>query len=179
MARTLSSLSMLPKVKEYKIETFLKNLGTANPLINSGHAVLVVYKIRKYGKNDKERLDVIWNKGQVVKGYNEKCYRKDACGAWMIREKYGDRTSPFGWEIDHIYPKSKLSESISDVSLIDDVKNLRPLNWKNNESKGNDYPSYQAKITSDGNKNVEGVYEYTVNEETQKIIEQLFKSKLC
>ena len=63
-------------------------------------------------KNDKERLDVIWNKGQVVKGYNEKCYRKDACGAWMIREKYGDRTSPFGWEIDHIYPKSKLSESI-------------------------------------------------------------------
>ena len=33
-------------------------------------------------KNDKERLDVIWNKGQVVKGYNEKCYRKDACGAW-------------------------------------------------------------------------------------------------
>ena len=22
-------------------------------------------------KNDKERLDVIWNKGQVVKGYNE------------------------------------------------------------------------------------------------------------
>jgi hypothetical protein len=59
-------------------------------------------------KNDKERLDVIWNKGQVVKGYNEKCYRKDACGAWMIREKYGDRTSPFGWEIDHIYPKSIL-----------------------------------------------------------------------
>lgn len=50
---------------------------------------------------------------------------------------------------------------------------------ENNESKGNDYPSYQAKITSDGNKNVEGVYEYTVNEETQKIIEQLFKSKLC
>lgn len=91
---------------------------------------MVVYKIRKYGKNDKERLDVIWNKGQVVKGYNEKCYRKDACGAWMIREKYEDRTSPFGWEIDHIYPKSKLSESISDVSLIDDVKNLRPLNWK-------------------------------------------------
>lgn len=90
----------------------------------------MVYKIRKYGKNDKERLDVIWNKGQVVKGYNEKCYRKDACGAWMIREKYGDRTSPFGWEIDHIYPKSKLSESTSDVSLIDDVKNLRPLNWK-------------------------------------------------
>ena len=72
-----------------------------------------------------------------------------------------------------------MSESISDVSLIDDVKNLRPLNWKNNESKGNDYPSYQAKITSDGNKNVEDVYEYTVNEETQKIIEQLFKSKLC
>ena len=116
-------------------------------------------------KIDNERLDVIWNKGQVVKGYNEKCYRKDACGAWMIREKYGDRTSPFGWEIDHIYPKSKMLESISDVSLIDDVKNLRPLNWKNNESKGN--------------KNVEGVYEYTVNEETQKIIEQLFKSKLC
>ena len=45
-------------------------------------------------KNDKERLDVIWNKGQVVKGYNEKCYRKDACGAWMIREKYGDRNFP-------------------------------------------------------------------------------------
>ena len=44
MARTLSSLSMLPKVKERKIETFFKNIGTANPLINSGDVVLVVYR---------------------------------------------------------------------------------------------------------------------------------------
>ena len=35
-------------------------------------------------KNDKERLDVIWNKGQVVKGYNEKCYRKDVSGSAFI-----------------------------------------------------------------------------------------------
>lgn len=32
-------------VKFYKIETLFKNTGTANPLINSGDAVLVFYSI--------------------------------------------------------------------------------------------------------------------------------------
>lgn len=56
-------------------------------------------------------------------------------------EDFGDRNSAFGWEIDHIYPASKLKER-KDVTdeQIDDMRNLRPLNWRNNASKGADYP---------------------------------------
>lgn len=67
--------------------------------------------------------------------------RKDACGAFILYEDFGDRNSAFGWEIDHIYPASKLKER-EDVTdeQIDDMRNLRPLNWRNNASKGADCP---------------------------------------
>ena len=43
------------------------------------------------------------------------------------RGKYGDRTSDYGWEIDHTKP---VSEGGSD-----DLSNLRPLQWENNATK--------------------------------------------
>ena len=36
-------IALCPFYQITKIETFFKNIGTANPLINIGHAVLVVY----------------------------------------------------------------------------------------------------------------------------------------
>lgn len=124
---------------------------------------------------DKNKLDLIWQRGQEVSGYDKSRFRKDACGAWMIRSLYGDRTSPFGWEVDHIIPESRLRENNVNLELIDDLQNLRPLNWKNNDSKGADYPSYQAKITSEENKNIEGVFECTVNETVRQQVEQLYR----
>lgn len=120
----------------------------------------------------------IWDKALIVKDYDPKRVRKDACGAWIVWDDYGKRDSAFGWEVDHIYPESKLREKNVDIALIDNLDNLRPLNWMNNDSKGCDYPSYQAAVTSDGNKNSQGDYQYTVNKETRNKVEQLFKDYL-
>lgn len=53
-----------------------------------------------------------------------------ACGAWIVREKYGDRSSQNnnGWEIDHILPESE--------GGTDNLFNLRPLQWFNNCKRG-------------------------------------------
>lgn len=120
----------------------------------------------------------IWGRGQIIEGYDSNRVRKDACGAWIIWDKYGDRDSPFGWEVDHIYPESKLREKGVDSEMIDNLVNLRPLHWKNNDSKGADYPSYQASIKSEGKTNVEGVYQYTVNEEVRNQVEQYYREYL-
>lgn len=125
-----------------------------------------------------ETINEIWSRGQVVDGFDSAKVRKDACGAWIIKDNYGNRNSPFGWEVDHIYPESKLREKSVPMSIIDNITNLRPLNWKNNDSKGSDYPSYQACITSVGERNEEGTYQYTVNENTRKQIEQLIREYL-
>ena len=87
----------------------------------------------------------IWNKGVVDDKYPSERVRKDACGAFILYDDFGDRNSVFGWEIDHIYPASKLRRR-NDISveLIDDIRNLRPMNWRNNASKGADYPFYTA-----------------------------------
>lgn len=127
---------------------------------------------------EKEKIDIIWTRAQTVEGYDESKYRKDACGAWIIRSEYGNRKSPFGWEIDHIYPESKLRSLNVPVSLIDDIKNLRPLNWKNNDSKGSDYPSYRACITSQDNSNIEGQFEYIINSDVQGDISNLYSDYL-
>ena len=55
--------------------------------------------------------------------------------------------STFGWEIDHVYPK--------ELGGDDHFINLRPMNWRNNRSKGTDFPKYQGTITSEKNRNIE------------------------
>ena len=62
--------------------------------------------------------------------------------------------------------------------------NLRPLNWKNNVSKGSDYPHYQSKSKAGTFKdskgknfdiNIDCEDEKEINDETQQQIEELFK----
>ena len=127
---------------------------------------------------DDQLLNQIWERAKRVDGYDADRFRKDACGAWIIRDNYGDPDSPFGWEVDHIYPESKLREKSVPDELIDNPINLRPLNSKNNASKGADYPSYQAIIKSEGNFNIEGVFELTVNEQVRNEVEQLYRDYL-
>lgn len=66
----------------------------------------------------------VWFKGIVVAGYDSNLWRKDEYGAWIGRSYYGDRNSQYGWEIDHIRPKSHGGG--------DELSNLRPLQWENN-----------------------------------------------
>ena len=133
---------------------------------------------------DDNIINKVWEKGLIDKRYDPDIVRKDACGAWIIREKYDDRNSPFGWEVDHIYPESRLKELGVPENLRDDIVNLRPLNWKNNVSKGADYPHYQSKLKAsikkdnDGNEldvNISCEDEKEINDETQKQIAKLFK----
>lgn len=119
----------------------------------------------------KELIDNVWEKGISVDGYNPDIVRKDACGAWIIRDLFGDKDTMFGWEIDHIYPLSKLNK-LGKSEEASNIINLRPLNVANNNSKSDSYPEYKAKLTSDGENNIECDNLYVVNKQLQ---EQLLK----
>ena len=111
---------------------------------------------------EEQRLSV-WNKATTVDGFDPKMFRKDACGAWIIWDKYGVQDNIYGWEIDHIVPKVLLEQKGFSQTMIDDVRNLRALQHQNNESKGDDYPSYTAVVTSENNKNIEQERNLVVN----------------
>ena len=49
----------------------------------------------------------------------------------MLYGQYGQE-SQYGWEIDHIMPKSR--------GRSDNLSNLQPLHWQNNRRKGDTYP---------------------------------------
>ena len=106
----------------------------------------------------------VWEKAKKIDGYNPDLYRQDACRAWIMRNEYG-KESAFGWEIDHIFPVAKGGS--------DCIENLRPLHFRNNRSKGDNYPVYDATVTSQDNNNIEKTFQLTVNQATQARLEAL------
>lgn len=111
--------------------------------------------------------NAIWEKAILVEGYDPDLIRKDCCGAWILKDEYANRDSRFGWEVDHIFPESLGGGNDSD--------NLRPMQWENNVSKGNDYPNYIAAVKAEGGENVDFEAQFSVNETTQKIIKKLYQ----
>lgn len=87
-------------------------------------------------KFSEDTIQAVWNKGQVVSNYDPSKYRKDRCGALIIRSEHGDRDSKNGWEIDHIDPDGS-----------DNLDNLQPLQWENNVAKS-DSGSLKCVVTS-------------------------------
>ena len=77
-----------------------------------------------------ELIDKVWSGATVAKGRNPDVWRKDFAGAWIRRDHYGV-FSKFGWQIDHIKPKSAGGD--------DSIDNLQALHWRNNKSKGTNY----------------------------------------
>ena len=80
----------------------------------------------------------VWNKGRPVAGYNPYSVRADACGAPMSLSDYGNTSSPYGWEVDHIRPVAHGGS--------DELWNLQPLQWQNNRRKGDDYPNWTCAV---------------------------------
>lgn len=70
----------------------------------------------------------VWAKGQAIAGYDPSIWRRDEYGHAIRFSDYGDRSSQYGWEIDHIFP-SALGGS-------DELHNLRPLHHARNASLG-------------------------------------------
>ena len=86
----------------------------------------------------------------------------------MQKDKYGTEEN-LGWEIDHVYPTSKGGN--------DDLANLRPMNWQNNRSKNENYPSYKCVIKSKDNKNVKSEESRTINKSLQETLKSKYKIK--
>ena len=81
----------------------------------------------------KEEEQRVWEKGDIVPERSQDETRRDVCGAIIKRDDYGNTSSHYGWEIDHIKPVSSGGG--------DEVDNLQPLQWRNNRSKSDDYPA--------------------------------------
>ena len=119
-------------------------------------------------------LNELWEKANPVDGYDSTLVRKDPCGAWIQRDKYNDRDSDFGWEVDHVYPQALLKEKGADLDEIDNIANLRAFNWHNNVSKGLDDPVYHIAVKSEDDKNVVADDEFKVNKNRQEEIKRIY-----
>ncbi len=115
-----------------------------------------------------------WNKATVVPGFDPHTFRKDACGAWMVWDKYGTSDNIYGWEIDYVIPPCILEHKGFSEQDINESENLRALQFLNKFSKGEDYPSYTSVVTSRGDKNVEEMHNLTVNAKLRAKLEKLY-----
>ncbi len=106
--------------------------------------------------NDTNLKIAVWQKAKTDPNRDPNVWRKDVAGAWIKWDQYSNRNDElnYGWEIDHLKPTAKGGS--------DDLKNLRPLHWKNNCSKGDNYPTWKSAISSDGNKNIHKTTRWTI-----------------
>jgi hypothetical protein len=125
---------------------------------------------------EKTRQD-IFDKCRKVPGLSEDTWRLDAADAIIKRTSYGCADELYGWEIDHVVPRSLLEEHKVPEDLIDDEQNLRAMNWNNNRSKSDSYPSYKIVVTSsdDGSSNIFIDGNKTVNKSRQQKLRELYK----
>ena len=93
-----------------------------------------------------EIIQSVWEKGQAVENYDSSQHRKDQCGAWITRDKHGNRNSKYGWEIDHITPESQGGS--------DSLYNLRPLQWENNVATSDGKLTCVVRANSNRNENI-------------------------
>jgi HNH endonuclease len=87
-----------------------------------------------------EIINKVWDKAEVIAGFDPTVFRKDKCGAWIKKEEYGKphKTLSMAWEIDHIKPRT--------LGGTDELSNLQALQWNNNQQKNNHYPSWSCLV---------------------------------
>lgn len=89
-----------------------------------------------------EIIEQVWSKAVIVSNNDPNVWRKDYAGAWIRRDHYGNKESEYGWEIDHIKPVS--------VGGGNELANLLPLQWQNNQTKENQFPEWKTNKTAVG-----------------------------
>ncbi len=125
---------------------------------------------------DYQLIDSVLQKGRDVDGYPKGNVKIDACGAFIIKELY-DGDNDYAWVIDHIIPQSFLEGMGVPEELINDIVNLRPLNRRNDVSKGNDFPNYEASVTRSGDHNIEKSQNRTINAEVLEEILNFYRNQ--
>ena len=70
----------------------------------------------------------VWLKGHIIDQYHPGEWRRDDFGHLICRDAYGDQSSPYGWQIDHITPTA--------IGGLNTIDNLRPLHSRRNASLG-------------------------------------------
>lgn len=94
-----------------------------------------------------QEIESTWSLAIPVEGFSPDQIRRDYAGAYIMKDHYGDRTSKFGWEIDHIVPLSK--------NGLYEINNYAPLQWENNVIKDENFPFWQTKVKFEENTNIE------------------------
>lgn len=121
---------------------------------------------------------LVWGKAPYVDNNHREYGKKDPCKACIKEECYGDRNSDHGWEIDYFYPESKLKDAGVPQELIDHIDNLRPMHWRNNAKKSDDFPQYGGSISGVGETNFEVSRDYQVNRDQINVLRNLYEDYL-
>jgi len=75
-----------------------------------------------------------WSRTSPVGGHtNAWEFRKDRLGNMVRWADYGNRKSPFGWELDYIEPKSAIGPK--------DPDNLQALHWRATAARSSNIPA--------------------------------------
>lgn len=120
-------------------------------------------------KLTEDEINIIWQKARKVDQVDADMVRKDPCGAWIVRDKYGHPENEYGWEIDHIYPCAMGGD--------DNLANLRAMHCANARSKGDSYPSYIVAVTSEGRNNIFVRRVLKVNKTKREELDALYSKK--
>ena len=75
-----------------------------------------------------EQIRAAWNQGQIAGKLNPDKWRKDAFGAWIAWQHFGNKNSSYGWEID---------AAMAENGAAAEESPLRPLQWNNASAKQN------------------------------------------
>lgn len=99
---------------------------------------------------------------------------QDEYGAVIKKDAPAD--TEYAWEIDHIFPGSILRAAGVPEESINNAHNLRILHHSNNESKGDDYPTFRVNTFSYAGYNIPYVSPKTdtISVQKQKLLQALY-----